>query len=356
MLKKMIKILKYKYVFLIISLLCLAASLLVFASGSSSLPSTVGTMTLPAPDNCAAESNVWEISGLVDIDTFHFSNTRYIKLLPGGTYKIEVEKEPEDANECLVWEIADGDVAEISSDGTITASAPGTTRVSAYTFEKKLRRSALVEVSPFPDTVLDVPYITQVFSYPNGCESVSTVMALNYVGIDITVDEFIEKYLDMSPLPSVGEDGELWGYSPWDSFLGDPRDYSGLCCYAPVIARALDKFVDKDKYEVKELYDVPLEVLCREYVMNNVPVILWGTMYMYDPYTPGWEWNVIGGEEGEVFKWVSPMHCLLLIGFDGENYYFNDPTAGARVAYLKSDVEEAYAGLFRQALVVSRKH
>ena len=40
---------------------------------------------------------------------------------------------------------------------------------------------------------IDVPYIDQSKLYPTGCESVSTVMLLRFLGIDITVDEFIEK-------------------------------------------------------------------------------------------------------------------------------------------------------------------
>ena len=38
---------------------------------------------------------------------------------------------------------------------------------------------------------IDVPYIDQSKLYPTGCESVSTVMLLRFLGIDITVDEFI---------------------------------------------------------------------------------------------------------------------------------------------------------------------
>ena len=34
---------------------------------------------------------------------------------------------------------------------------------------------------------IDVPYIDQSKLYPTGCESVSTVMLLRFLGIDITV-------------------------------------------------------------------------------------------------------------------------------------------------------------------------
>ena len=344
-------IMKYKYLFLIVSCILLCAALIPFLPKTKDLPITVKDPEYPPCSVYTEDGEAEAASGYIDLESFHFANTRYIKLLPGGTYKVEIEKEPENANECLIWESMDPETATISQDGTITALVPGDTRIIARSFDGKLQRGALVEVANLPDTLLDVPYISQIFKYPNGCESVSAVMALNYVGVDISVDDFIEKYLDMSPLPE-SENGTLWGYSPWDRFIGDPREYSGLCCYAPVIANALDKFIDKDKYEVIELYGTPLETLCRDYIMQGTPVIIWGTMYMYPPFEPGWEWHVKGGEKGEIFRWISPMHCLLMIGFDGENYYFNDPTAGAKIAYSKADVETAYSGLFRQAIIV----
>ena len=350
------KIDKFKYLFLVVSCILLAAVVVTSLPQSKYLAATVRATELPGADEYSEDAAAGKASGFINLENFHFANTRYVKLLPGGTYKIELERIPEDANECLIWESMDPETVRISQDGTITALAPGDSRVIARSFDGKLQRGALVEVSDLPDTLLDVPYISQIFQYPNGCESVSTVMALNYVGVDISVDDFIDKYLDMSPLPETGSDGKLWGASPWESFVGDPKDYTGLCCYAPVIANALDKFIDKEGYEVLELYDTPLEILCRDYVMQGTPVVIWGTMYMETPYQPGWEWNVKGKEGNEVFRWTSPMHCLLLIGFDGNNYYFNDPTAGARVAYRKADVEAAYAGLFSQAIVIKPLH
>ena len=43
---------------------------------------------------------------------------------------------------------------------------------------------------------IQVPYIDQSVKYPTGCESVSAVMLLQYLGYEISVDEFISKYLE----------------------------------------------------------------------------------------------------------------------------------------------------------------
>ena len=50
--------------------------------------------------------------------------------------------------------------------------------------------------------LLNVPYINQRMDYPTGCESVSAVMALQYAGVDITVDTFIDDCLDTGERPA----------------------------------------------------------------------------------------------------------------------------------------------------------
>ena len=59
---------------------------------------------------------------------------------------------------------------------------------------------------------INAPYISQKETYPTGCESVSTVMLLNFLGYNITVDEFIEKYLDCGAF-GIGC-GQLFGPDP----------------------------------------------------------------------------------------------------------------------------------------------
>ena len=87
--------------------------------------------------------------------------------------------------------------------------------------------------------ILNAPYIDQSIFYPTGCESVSSVMLLQYLGIDITVDEFIEKYLDKQEFEE--RNGELYGPDPRKYFCGSPYDADSFGCYAPVIVNALEK-------------------------------------------------------------------------------------------------------------------
>lgn len=189
--------------------------------------------------------------------------------------------------------------------------------------------------------IIQAPFISQLGKYPTGCESVTTVMALNHIGIDISVDKFIDSYLTKTGVP----------FDPNISFGGNPRYTSGYGCYAPVIKKALDKALSGQKYTAKQLYGVSLKNLCSNYIDKGIPVILWATMYMNTPYISStWTYN------GKTINWIAPEHCLLLVGYDSSHYIFNDPlTYQPQTYYSKSSVEVAYKGLNYQAIVLEKK-
>jgi len=197
--------------------------------------------------------------------------------------------------------------------------------------------------------ILDVAYIDQRIKFPNGCESVAAVMVLQYWGVDINANTFISKYLDMGQSPYIDENGNRVGCDPYKEFPGDPRLSTGWGCYPPVIINALDKFVDKSRYTVKDIYDISLPALCEMYVNYNIPVIIWATIDMKEP-TTGISWSVIG--EKKTVTWINPLHCVVLVGYDETYYYFNDSLNTKQCKYRKEDVEIAYKGLGCQAIVI----
>ena len=203
-----------------------------------------------------------------------------------------------------------------------------------------------------PSTLLDAPFIDQRDKYPTGCESVTAVMALQYAGVEVSVEEFIAGSLPQGSAPYTDASGRLVGASPWEEFLGSPYSESGWGCYAPVIAGALEQLLqDRDikDLSVKELEGQSLESLCRAYVDRGVPVMLWATIDMEQPVEST---QFILENTGEPFTWIYPLHCLLLTGEDGESYYFNDPLAGKNVPYPKGQVKTAYQGVGMQAVVL----
>ena len=184
----------------------------------------------------------------------------------------------------------------------------------------------------------NVPFISQNDKYPTGCESVSTVMALQYAGVDMTVENFIDNYLDK---------GSNKSFDPNICFGGNPYSKSGYGCYAPVIKKALDRILKDSLLYAKEVQGKSIEYLCSEYIDRDIPVIFWATQYMAPPRK-----STRIPYEGRYIQWISPMHCLLLVGYDDDHYIFNDPQKHALTYYSKEAVETAYAGLFKQAVVI----
>ena len=70
---------------------------------------------------------------------------------------------------------------------------------------------------------------------------------------------------------------------------------------------------------------------------------------MRDPIV-GPQWKLL--DTGETFTWISNEHCMLLVGYDEDSYYFNDPYAGKLVKYEKETVEQRYSELGKQSISV----
>ena len=199
-------------------------------------------------------------------------------------------------------------------------------------------------------TLISVPYIDQSVKYPTGCESVSTVMLLQFLGVSITVDEFIENDLKKEAFET--RNGELFGPDPRECFVGSPYDDESFGCYAPVIKESLEHVLGEE-YRVLNKTGTDTKELIRDYIDRGMPVIYWACINMREPIV-GPEWKL--KKTGETFTWISNEHCILLVGYDEENYYFNDPYENHGViGYPKAVVEKCYAAQHMQAVVVEKR-
>ncbi|MCI5584500.1 MAG: C39 family peptidase [Lachnospiraceae bacterium] len=198
--------------------------------------------------------------------------------------------------------------------------------------------------------VLKIPYINQSEKFPTGCESVSAVMLLQYLGYEITVEEFIEKYLETEAFEE--RRGELYGPNPHRVFCGSPYDEESFGCYAPVIKKALEKAIGEE-YEIINETGTPVNKLLEEYIDRDMPVIFWACINMRKPIIgPVWKLK----DTGENFTWISNEHCMLLVGYDEENYYFNDPFENnGCIAYAKKVVEDRHRAQYEMAVGVKNR-
>lgn len=197
------------------------------------------------------------------------------------------------------------------------------------------------------DKLISVPYISQAGEYPTGCEVVSTSMLLKYYGYDISVDEFIDDYLESSFLEEVN--GKLYGPNPNEAFVGDPRSVYSYGCYAPVIVNSLNKILRKEHW-VKNTTGSEFSELIENYIDKDIPVLVWTSLNLL-PTESGAEWYL--RESGEKFQWISNEHCMVLVGYDKDKYYFNDPYEGnGVVGYDKKLVEKRFKELGDQSVVI----
>ena len=87
---------------------------------------------------------------------------------------------------------------------------------------------------------------------------------------------------------------------------------------------------------------------CSIYVNKGIPVIIWATVDMTDYF----EYRYWSTPEGSDVQYNNKLHCLLLVGYDENNYYFHDPMRKAYKGFSKSKVDEAYNLLGKQAVVI----
>ncbi|MBP3372760.1 MAG: C39 family peptidase [Clostridia bacterium] len=180
--------------------------------------------------------------------------------------------------------------------------------------------------------LIDVPYLDQSEDAPTGCEAVSTVMLLQYLGYDTNIQDFIDHDLPRGDFETI--DGELYAPNPNDVFVGDPYGADAMGCYAPVLTSLLDQKIG-DKYVVTNETGTGIDALCKKYIDQDMPVLLWITINLR-PYIEGPSWKLIGS--GETFTWRSNEHCLLLVGYDDEHFIFNDPWENRGVIACEKEI------------------
>lgn len=190
-----------------------------------------------------------------------------------------------------------------------------------------------------------------------GCETYACTMLLNILGFDLDEHTIADNYLNCQYV-FLDEEG-LSGTGPdmYSAFAGTA--YAGWGVYAPSMAKSMNKYLADQKSNLKAyaMENVELEDLIDQYVVKGVPVMIWATTYMQEPYVyHTWTVNYVDENAktkiGDTFSWYMHEHCLVLIGYDKENYYFGDSTAGKISCFKKDLVNKRYKQMFMQSIVV----
>ena len=198
---------------------------------------------------------------------------------------------------------------------------------------------SITEESKISEKIIPLSFISQNPDFPSGCEGCSAVMLMSYYGIIITPESFFSKYLPISDIP----------FDPDITYGGNPRDNTGLGCNAPPLAAGMNRILGGDKRHARILTGKTMQELCSEYIDNDNPVIIWGSVDMAKVHT-----TAIWSYGHKTIVWRSPEHCLVLVGYDDDNYIFNDPMRGENKRYPKAAAEAAYNEMRQQAIIIEK--
>ena len=292
-----------------------------------------------------------------------------------------LKQKPDDKSEDVV-NLNRNDVLQVLAinDNWTKVRAPGGEvgyiKNSAYTIEK----SYLID---------NVPFLDQMeLGYPTGCEAVSATMVAQFYGYDVLPEDVIENTptdergiwteqvekevevvneenisVEEESIESVEENSEetqednkkmekvveevLYGSNPFEVFVGHPaKDYDegSYGCYAPPIITALNRL----NIKCSDISGCSQEELLN-YISQGIPIVVWGTYNGRDiVYLDEWTYPDNSGS----YVNLKGEHCMVLIGYDDDKVYLNDPIAGKKVTQTKEQFFKNWDILYRQAIQI----
>jgi uncharacterized protein YvpB len=191
--------------------------------------------------------------------------------------------------------------------------------------------------------LLEAPAIRQHPELPAGCEVTSLTMLVQYYGINKSKLELAEEMpKDTTPI-EWGANGSItyWG-DPNQGFVGDVTGGSkAFGIYHAALFGLLEQYIPT----AMDLTGESFEAL-EEQISMGIPVIAWTTIYNDIPSK--WvTWDSPGGPIKTTFM----EHAVLLVGYDEENVYANDPWTGKKnVKIAKSRFVPTWEAMGKQAL------
>jgi uncharacterized protein YvpB len=192
--------------------------------------------------------------------------------------------------------------------------------------------------------ILDIPLIKQNPELKYGCEVTSLAMVLNHAGIEtnkLTLADELPK--DEDPVQKT-KSGDItnWG-NPDHGFVGDITGKSaGYAVYAGPLEILMKKYLqDRSVNLTRKPFE---EVLAQ--IKKGKPVILWTTGDYKLP--DRWESWTHGNEQ---INTPLDLHAVVLVGYDKDHLYINDPLTGKKAQITKKDsFLESWTALGQQAL------
>ena len=190
---------------------------------------------------------------------------------------------------------------------------------------------------------LNVPLIKQNPDLKYGCEVTSLAMVLQYAGVKVTKMDLYKKVAkDSDPLIKKHGDIISWG-DPAVGFVGDMTGRrSGYAVFDQPIEDLVNHYLPERAVNLTNLSFSTVE----KHVSDGFPVVVWTTGdYRLPDRWESWE------HKGRTIKTPLDLHAVVLVGYDKNYVYLNDPLSGRKnVKVNKARFIKSWAALKNRAV------
>ncbi|MCY9668059.1 C39 family peptidase [Paenibacillus alginolyticus] len=196
--------------------------------------------------------------------------------------------------------------------------------------------------------MIDAPVFAQLPELPAGCEITSLTMLLQYRGITKSKMELAAEMPKDDTPATLNTDGSIayWG-NPNTGFVGDvTRKQRGFGIYHAGLFPLLKSYIPQAIDITGESFE-----LYEQQIANDIPVIIWTTIDFNIPY----KWVTWDTPKGPI-KTTYAEHAVLLVGYDENNVYLNDPLSGKKQLQVnKTQFIDSWTAMGKQGLTYLKK-
>ncbi len=209
-------------------------------------------------------------------------------------------------------------------------------------------------VLPKASMITGVPFLDQnKLGYPMGCEAASAAMVMNYFGFDsVTIKDVVAATPKASKYFKQGN--EWFGGDPFKGFVGDPTKKmadGAYGCFAPPLVTAMQSIAGKDR--VYNISGCTADQLFT-FVAKGCPVVVW-CCNTDNKLSKDITWRIIdnnGKPTGDTFTMIKYEHCAVLVGYDENYVYLNNPSRTAGYKQDKNLFMSNWNMLYNQAVIM----
>lgn len=192
--------------------------------------------------------------------------------------------------------------------------------------------------------LLDVPLIKQNPELKYGCEVTSLTMLLQYAGVKVNKIQLADRLPKDKERIEKSKTGDIirWG-DPDEGFVGDiTGKQAGYAVFDKPVEELMNRYLGE---RVVNLTNQPFDKLLAQ-IKKGRPVLVWTTGDYRLP--DRWESWKHGKEQ---IKTPLDLHAVVLVGYDENYVYVNDPLSGVKAQKVnKQTFISSWKALKKRAL------